>query len=257
MALNIFQQYGIKEVMNVYFEALEADEKSGVEAGDIVLYLDTLKVSTYEQTAEQVEARGGWGNPALIIWDYNKDITITLEDALISMESLRLMLGGAIKQASSTESVTLNLTEEGTVETAGTVPTLKDHMTDEVLDAPTTYKFINLTTGVRGTEADFSTKAAAGDTVRFFWSVEKDGTDGDAIEITISPNTFPGTYKIVGDTFIRDTNGKDSAYQMVIFKGKVNSEVTITMQAEGDPSTFSMTIRCLRDGDKIAAFYKY
>ena len=34
-----------------------------------VLYLDTLKVSTIEQTAEEAEARGGKGNPPLIIWD--------------------------------------------------------------------------------------------------------------------------------------------------------------------------------------------
>lgn len=37
--------------------------------GKPVLYLDTLKVSTIEQTAEQAEARGGKGNPPLIIWD--------------------------------------------------------------------------------------------------------------------------------------------------------------------------------------------
>lgn len=34
-----------------------------------VLYLDTLKVSTIEQTAEEAEARGGKGNPPIIVWD--------------------------------------------------------------------------------------------------------------------------------------------------------------------------------------------
>lgn len=34
--------------------------------GRPVLYLDTLKVSTIEQTAEQADARGGKGNPKLI-----------------------------------------------------------------------------------------------------------------------------------------------------------------------------------------------
>lgn len=38
---------------------------AGVKAGDIVLFLDTLKVSTIEQTAEKVDARGGWGNAKL------------------------------------------------------------------------------------------------------------------------------------------------------------------------------------------------
>ena len=59
--VNIFDKYGIKEVANVYFEALETDEKAGVYAGDIVLFLDTLKVSTIETTAENTAAQGGWG----------------------------------------------------------------------------------------------------------------------------------------------------------------------------------------------------
>ena len=57
--VNIFDKYGIKEVANVYFEALEDDAAAGVYAGDIVLFLDTLKVSTIETTAENTAAQGG------------------------------------------------------------------------------------------------------------------------------------------------------------------------------------------------------
>lgn len=39
-----------------------------------VLYLDTLKVSTIEQTAEEAEATGGKGNAPLIIWDLTSTI---------------------------------------------------------------------------------------------------------------------------------------------------------------------------------------
>lgn len=50
----------IKEVANVYFEALEdATDGSGIKAGDIVLFLDSLKVSTIETTAQNVAAQGG------------------------------------------------------------------------------------------------------------------------------------------------------------------------------------------------------
>ena len=59
MAINIFEKYGIKEVANVYFEALAAEPKNNIKEGDIVLYLDTLKVSTIEQTAETSDATGG------------------------------------------------------------------------------------------------------------------------------------------------------------------------------------------------------
>jgi hypothetical protein len=62
--VNIFDKYGIKEVANVYFEALDDDLKTGVYKGDIVLFLDTLKVSTIETTAENVAAQGGQMAPA-------------------------------------------------------------------------------------------------------------------------------------------------------------------------------------------------
>jgi len=126
MAVNIFDKYGIKEVANVYFEALEDDLEAGVYKGDIVLFLDTLKVSTIETTAENVAAQGGWGNPKLIQWDYGKEINLTLEDALISLESLRFMLGGAIHRPTATEKVLVHHTEEVVVTTAGVVPSPKN-----------------------------------------------------------------------------------------------------------------------------------
>lgn len=56
---NIFERFGIKEVANVYFQALS--DEGNIKTGDIVLYLDTLKVSTVETTAQNVSATGGWG----------------------------------------------------------------------------------------------------------------------------------------------------------------------------------------------------
>lgn len=35
---NIFERFGIKEVANVYFQAL--NDEGNIKAGDIVLYLD-------------------------------------------------------------------------------------------------------------------------------------------------------------------------------------------------------------------------
>ncbi len=189
-------------------------------------------------------------NPKLIMWDYNKDINITLEDALISMESLRLMMGGKLNKAASQSKVVIHHTEEAVVATANTAPEVYDHLTNQKLTLPTSYRYINLTTGVRGkVAADGETfKGAEGDHIRFFFDEERDGTEGkEAIEISISPDTYPGTYKVVGETFIRsEATGKDEAFQFIINKAKVLSEVTITLQAEGDPSTFSMTLNVLR-----------
>ena len=236
MAVNIFEKYGIKEVANVYFEALDSDPSNGIETGDIVLYLDTLKVSTIETTAENVAAQGGWGNPKLVMWDYGKEINLTLEDALISLESLRFMMGGAIKRSAAAEKVTVNLSEQAAV-------TVENEDASVVYEAPEKYRWVNMTQGTRGQD---TLVAAVGDIVRIFWTVEVEQEDA-AIEITISPNTFPGTYKVVGDTFMRsEKTGKDEPFQFVIGKAKVLSEVTITLEAEGDPSTFEMQLNVLR-----------
>ena len=89
MAIDILAKYGIKEVADVVFYELS---EAGVPQYP-VLYLDTLKVSTIEQTAESSDARGGKGNAALISWDYGKEINVTLEDALFSAKSMAIMFG--------------------------------------------------------------------------------------------------------------------------------------------------------------------
>jgi len=298
MAVNIFDKYGIKEVANVYFEALEDDPKSNVYKGDVVLYLDTLKVSTIETTAETADATGGWGNPKLVSWDYGKEITVTLEDALLSLESLRFMMGGAIKRskaattgenATAAVPVIVHHTEEVVVKTEGKIPAPIDHITGKKYDGtelpkPKAFaghpiRFINygggtdsVSAGTRtqisvehtveggkteltdGASLTFNNEAMGvsnavpkvGDHIRIFWDESVTQTDS-AIEVTISPSTFPGTYRVVGDTFMRSqTTGKDEAFQFVIGKAKVQSEVTLTLEAEGDPSTFEMSLTVLR-----------
>ena len=64
---------------------------SGTTTGPVLTF-DTLKVSNFEFTGETTEARGGKGNTVLISWDHSREGTLTLEDALLSVESLNAML---------------------------------------------------------------------------------------------------------------------------------------------------------------------
>ena len=89
---DILSKYGIKEVADVVF--YELDDKGAPSAP--VLYLDSLKVSNIEQSAEVIDATGGKGNVKLISWDTNKEITATFEDALFSVKSLAIMFGGDV-----------------------------------------------------------------------------------------------------------------------------------------------------------------
>ena len=97
---NILDKYGIKEVADVMF--YEIDPTNG-KPSTPVLYLDTLKVSTIEQTAEEAIAQGGKGNAPLITWDYGKDINVTLEDALFSAKSMAIMFGNSQVSTDVTE----------------------------------------------------------------------------------------------------------------------------------------------------------
>ena len=93
--MNLFQKYGIKEVSDVVFYSIN-------EIGDEVFYtpvlfLDTLKISTLEKSAQKVSAQGGKGNKKLITWNYGKEITLNLEDALFSPASMSMIWGGLLE----------------------------------------------------------------------------------------------------------------------------------------------------------------
>ena len=168
MAAAFTKKFGIKEVADVGFYEVGAVTVNGTTitaTKDPVLKFDTLKVSTIEMTAESSEARGGKGNPALISWDYGREITVNLEDALLSMDTLSHLFEGVANA-------------------------------DDV--------------------------------------------------ITINANKFPGTYAIVGVTYARDEDGKDNLFYFYIPKAKIQSETTLTMEAEGDPTVFNMSLKVLR-----------
>ena len=93
--MNLFQQYGIKEVADVTFYSINrvGDE----EFYTPVLYLDTLKVSTIEKKNQIADSYGGYGNQKLASWNFNKTITLKLEDALFSPASMSLLWGGQLE----------------------------------------------------------------------------------------------------------------------------------------------------------------
>ena len=244
---SIFDRYGIKEVADVTFYKIESDGSRGMP----VLYLDTLKVSTVEQTASSADARGGKGNPKLVSWDFGKEINVTLTDALFSPASMALMYGDKDGvDTKSTEKITkvamtriLKTAADSTVE----MDTAEGRKTVKVLaEGGSTYNTgITKVTDADGAEvsaSDFGSKTA-GD--KFFVHYEVTPTSKKVINI--NADTFPGTYYITGDTFCRsDVTGEDDFFQFIIPKAKMSSENTITLEAEGDPSVFNLNLTVLR-----------
>ena len=245
---NILDRYGIKEVADVTFYELN---NSGMPTHP-VLYLDTLKVSTIEQTAEEAEARGGKGNAALIAWDYGKEINVTLEDALFSAKSMAIMFGnGTVKNfdskgkgASDADADFIMKTIQITVTKDGEDPNNgKWTGPDGKLYTMINPKYYD----AEGKNVVLSELKAA--TGKYLCTFDLAAT-GAVIEV--SGNSFPGTYYVVGDTYARsEASGSDEMFQFIIPKAKVTSENTITLEAEGDPSVFNMSLKVLRPADGV------
>ena len=276
---SILDRYGIKEVADVTFYKIKEDGTKG----DPVLYLDTLKVSTIEQTAETVDARGGKGNPKLVTWDYGKEITVTIEDALFSAKSMAIMFGNGIASDKSTGTVSRTVM-------ARVIDTSSGQTTSAEID----YVFVDLYNSTSKSaeryKVDMKESTARANMISYADAISKGMTitgitaeDGTVLattaadiaavktavaaqggkkvlisytvpasksEIVVSADTFPGTYYVQGDTYARsDVDGSDQFFQFIIQKAKMTSENTITLEAEGDPAVFNMNLTVLRPED--------
>lgn len=282
---SILDRYGIKEVADVTFYEIKDDGTPGKP----VLFLDTLKVSTIEQTAETADARGGKGNPKLITWDYGKEITVNIEDALFSPKSMAIMLGdGQVAQGGGAFIRKTAVIRMGKA-SDGKIKMLNDYVVADVYDATEGSKRVKLYLGGEATapmgEVKINGQLLFTDGTNNAVLYDEDGTvldeaftesdlkalyttgftvpvsknlDGHKFmftywvkattkTITVSGDSFPGTYYIQGDTYSRsDVTGKDQFFQFIIPKAKMTAENTITLEAEGDPATFSMNLTVLR-----------
>lgn len=255
---SILDRYGIKEVADVTFYKLD---NNGVPMYP-VLYLDTLKVSTIEQTAEETEARGGKGNAALIAWDYNKEINVTLEDALFSAKSMAIMFGnGLVKDIKADNAYANGLI----MKTEQFVPSNEVATINETNLASAgwskTYTAPDGSTHIKRNPKFFEANLNETDRnkvatatilkkgVPYFCTYDLE-VAGSVIEV--SANSFPGTYYVTGDTYARnEASGTDEFFQFIIPRAKVQSENTITLEAEGDPSVFNMNLKVLRPADGV------
>jgi len=231
---NILEKYGIKEVADVMFYEIDS---TGAPSKP-VLYLDTLKVSTIEQTAEEAIAKGGKGNVPLVTWDYGKDISVTLEDALFSAKSMAIMFGDSTVK---TDTSALKKTIAWTATTGATVPTYFEGPQGKRYAVPSTAVTYDAT---GATVSSYTTGQI------YYTTFDIPITNAGTIEVTA--NSFPGTYYVTGDTYARSAiTGNDEFFQFIIPKAKVKSGNTITLEAEGDPSVFSMDLHVLRPDNGI------
>lgn len=237
-------KFGAKEVMNVCLYDMATNKP--------VIFFDTLKTSSLNVTSEKVYARGGRGNSKLITWEVNKEAMLTCEDALVSPKSLQLISGVAtavgaqkvyMRQATQYALVDTVMTDKGEL-----FP-LTGSATGEVTLAFTPNEAVaNIVvydaTDDCGTALSMSSAtlvgtvltvaAAANKKVVVYYSFQSAATTETYV---IDSSHFSGTYKMVGDTLLRNRDtGKDEAFQIVIPNLKWSSNLTLDFKAEGDPT---------------------
>lgn len=265
---SILDRYGIKEVADVTFYAIDANGNPDYP----VLYLDTLKVSTIEQTAETADARGGKGNPKLITWDYGKEINVSIEDALFSSKSMAIMFGNGTVAQNKADTIerTVMVRVAGEGENVTTDFFVADVPGEHGAERKKVYMLSTYegSEGVAYANSGLKVKKLTtedGNDITFTesnlvssWKTLLKSYIGQKVFVTysasaitktivVSGDSFPGTYYVVGDTYARsDIDGSDQFFQFIIPKAKVTSENTITLEAEGDPSVFSMNLTVLR-----------
>ena len=259
----ILDKYAIKEVADVMF--YEMDSKGAPSAP--VLYIDTAKVTTITQSAEQVEARGGKSNVKLLSWDTNKELTLELTDALFSAKSLGIMFGGVMEDNGSTQEVlkTLSVNDIKEDTTVNTMATFNINGQDlYIAKNKMTYFAYGLgnTTAAKANPTPVKLASVTWEPKNFDFVTfdlldcvsAPDGTTGviaNGITINIGAEFNANTYYITGDTYARNyQNGQDEFLQFIIPKGKVSAEdVSLTMEADGDPAEFTMNVECLKGVD--------
>ena len=71
-------------------------------------------------------------------------------------------------------------------------------------------------------------------------------------QIVVDAQHFPGAYRLVGETYSRSRKtGQDQRFQFEIPLCKMGSDNNITLQADRDPTTFTMTLKVLRREDGV------
>lgn len=247
-------KFGSKEVMDVILY-----DMSNLKP---VIFFDTLKTSSIEVTAEKVYARGGKGNSKLITWELNKEAKLTIEDALLSPKSLELISGVATVKGAQTvymrqateydttgaspldkgEFFPLTASSTGEIQLAyapkETATSILVYEASDDCGTPIAMTSATLTGKVLKVPATASKKVIVYYTFDSSSSTET---------YTIDATHFSGTYKLVGNTVVRNRDtGKDEPFQVVIPNLKWSSNLTLDFSAEGDPTPTSFECEIMK-----------
>ena len=270
-------RFGSREICDVTFKALTNNQKVGnkeFKAGQPVFVIDTATTSNMEQASTTVYAQGGKGYNRLIAWEGEKTLTFTVTDALMSPLGLAVLTGAGLAEEADVKHIHVTydvaINDEGngviTAEKLAAELGLPKNSTIEVCNDTDLKPYATILDGngavvgwaddieLSGTNSEtlnniievasekplnVESTLGAGKTIKLDFYVRM--TTG-ATEITVAPDDFGGYFYVEADTLYRNQDGKDMAATITFPKVKIQSGFTLTMAANGDPSTFDFVM---------------
>lgn len=249
-------KFGVRECVDVVFKALSAQKLGShtFQAGEPVMYFDSLTTSTLEGAATTVYAQGGRGNARLLAWEGEKTLTFTMTNALLSAEGIAILTGADLIRADGKNKDTFvkahhttvfEVTEQNFTTGKLTLPT-DDPVPVNDPDLPAYVMLMDNNSEMSGIAVKCAVEEGgtiavdpaellkAKDIVMVdYYSEHK----ADAMQIDITPDQFAGYYYIEGSTlFRRESDGYDLPAELIIPRGKIQSNFTFTFASTGDPS---------------------
>lgn len=256
-------KYGVKEVLDCTLYDMATNKP--------VIYFDTLKTSGLEFSNDKVYARGGKGNSKQITWEVNKEGTMTIEDALLSPKSLELITGIATKTGVATIYARQSTEFDSEGNDKGALYPLKadasgvialGHTPKEAASNILVYladddcgEALSMD-GATLSEKNLTVAGAANKEVVVYYTYD---SDSSAQTWVVDASHFSGTYKLVGDTVIRNRDtGKDEAFQVSVPNLKWSSNLKLDFAAEGDPTPTSFECEVMKASNgQMAQLVKY
>ncbi|MFI2856797.1 hypothetical protein ACH6EH_06625 [Paenibacillus sp. JSM ZJ436] len=221
--------------------------------------LSNLKTSGLENSADTVYAQGGRGNGRVVGFSGNRSGRVTLQDCVFTAEVIAMMTGNEIKTGAT------NIYQRDVITVSANKASLLHTPVDATSGLISVYKLNS--DGTHGEEITFATGTIAAGKytlttkqLTFNTGELADGakvvayykaaTATTAKTITVSSDKFAGTYRIVLDCLVRNTeNQQDYAAQIVIHRAKMEDNWSISMAADGDPSVFDIPMEILKPVD--------
>ena len=245
--MSLLDKYGIKEVADVTIYELN---EFG-ELGKPVLFLDTLKISNIEIEKEEVKHYGGTSHSLIIDWSYVSGVNISIEDALFSPKSLAMLCGGKIVEGDQRI-----LKTETFRATSMIVPEKKGKNGQwnsgsgwnnkfKTRDGKEYFKLYPKFYNSEGEEVIFFNIGELYYCVYYL--------DSRAISIEITPDSFPGYYCLIGNTYARSLiTGRDEVFYFIVPKAKLIPKFTLDFNYETSTNfTFDFMALKHRNNDFI------